>query len=294
VLLFQAAPGSPDYSRPHAERSGLLALVSDGPTALNVARERMLARLRATFPLPTQETAGMGAILSGDIGILEGNAVAFSLQPTVTSYSAYTRRLEQLNTSWLERRGVEWVLWCGPSAVDWRYPTEIDGQALVYLATHFGSRSQVGQCALLRRLSGPEWRTAGTDVRRVGFDQLLPIDAVDGSIVWAEISMRETFLGVMMRTFLKPAPVRFRAFERDGTTFVRDIMPSMTRQGFLLSPLVESWDPLAAISDGRGSGQQLVGLQVEVWSLGRFSSVLFYRPEVTVRMTTLRSPRGLR
>ena len=65
-------------------------------------------------------------------------------------------------------------------------------------------------------------------------------------------------------------------------------------EGLGPSPLVESWDPLAAISDGRGSGQQLVGLQVEVWSLDRFSSELFYRPEVTVSMTTLRSPRSLR
>jgi hypothetical protein len=112
--------------------------------------------------------------------------------------------------------------------------------------------------------------------------------------VWAEISVRETFLGRMMRTFLKPAPVRLRGFEKDGTSFVRDIIPSMTRQGFLLSPRVESWEPLAAIADGRGSGQQLVGLRVEALSLGRFSSEHFYYPEVTVRMTTLRSPRILR
>ena len=62
------------------------------------------------------------------------------------------------------------MLWCGPSTVDQRYPTEVDGKALLYLATHFSYRSQVGYCALLRRVSGPEWRVEGTDVRQLRFD----------------------------------------------------------------------------------------------------------------------------
>ncbi len=295
MLLFQAAPGSPNYSRPQNERRSLLALLSDGSSVLDATRERLLAQLRASYPLPPQPTTAMGAILSGDIGILEANSAVFSLQPTISSFAAYTRRLEELNTSWLERRPVGWVLWCGKATADWRYPTEAGSQALVYLATHFQYRSQVGNCALLDRVSGSEWSSESTDLRQLGFDQVLPIDAVDGSIVWAEIAVRETFLGKIVRMFLKPAPVTLYAFEKDGTTFGRDIMPSMTRQGFLLSPVVmESWDPLAAIADGRGTGQQLVGLRVGAWSLGRFSSELFYRPEVTVRMTTLHSPRSLR
>ena len=127
-------------------------------------------------------------------------------------------------------------------------------------------------------------------MRQVGFDQDVPVDAVDGSIVWAEISVRETLFGSLMRALFKPAPVRLYVLQKNGTAVVRDVVPAMTREGFLLSPVVDSWNPLADVAAGRGSDRQVVGVRVGARPLG-FPVERVYRPEITVSLTILRSSR---
>jgi len=289
-MLFRAAPRSPYYLRPQAELRGLVALAADGLSSLDLKRARSLSRLRAGFQLTDAETSGTGVIFSGDIGILEASDARFTLEPTVTSYGAYTRRLEELNARWLQGTAVDWALWCGPPAVDLRYPTEVDGRAVAYLAAHFELQRQVGHCAFLRRGAGSEWHAERTDVRQVAFDQIVPVDAIDGSIVWAEISVRETLAGRLMRTLFKPAPVRLYVVQKNGATFVQDVVPAITREGFLLSPLVDSWIPLLKVAGGRGSQRQVVGVSVGLRPLG-FPPEWLYRPEVTISTTILRSSR---
>jgi len=286
-LLVRASPGSPYYGRPAMELRGLLNLAADGVTQLDVHRATVFARLRAAFPLPPEATHGTFAVWAGDIGVLEAYDVPFVIQPTFTSYAAYTRRLEQANAGWIEHGEFDWMLWCGPATVDDRYPSETDSLALLSLAARFVYHGPVRGCALLRRRTpGLQLAARDTEEHRIGFGAPLQMRTGQDSLVWAEISVPRTFLGTVMGTTLKPVPVLLSVVLRDGTTVRHPITPSLTVDGFLLSPYARGWDPIAAAAEGGQSGKEVVALQLERWALGAVSSDRFYRSEATVRLTT--------
>jgi hypothetical protein len=290
VMLLRGTPGVPGYWRPRAEWSGLASLLTNGTDPLVVARQRSFAEMRASHRLPIDTLDGAVAIWSGDIGILEANGVRIAVQPTLTSYAAYTAGLQLLNQEWLERPSVRWVVWCGPTTVDDRYPSESDSKALVYLASHFSYSAPVRDCSLLRRTPAAGWVAPNSEEHRVAFDDFIPVPAEEGTLVWAEISAPETPLGRLVAAAVKPVPLRLRTFLKDGTMLVHPITPAMTRQGFLLSPYTVNWQALGDVAAGQRSGKQVVGIQVGQWSIADFSSKRFYQPQALVRLTAIRAP----
>src|SRR5262249_34540245 len=150
-------------------------LLDEGTDRLMVARLRSFAEKRVSHRLPIETLDGAVAVWAGDPGILEANDVRHTVQPTLSSYAAYTDALQQLNRSWLERPTLGWMLWCGPATIDGRYPSETDSKALVYLVTHFSFASQVRDCSLLRRSGAGNWATQPEAERRVAFNERVAI-----------------------------------------------------------------------------------------------------------------------
>lgn len=290
VMLLRATPGLPDYRRPRVEWSAFVNLLDRGTDPFVVTRLRWFAEVRASHPLPIETMDGAVAVWAGDIGILEANGVRVAVQPTLTSYAAYTADLQLLNQHWLERPSVRWVVWCGPTTVDDRYPSESDSKALLYLASHFSFSNQVRDCSLLRRTEAAGWTAQKEQEQRVAFNERVAVTASEGALVWAEISAPETLPGRLLAAALKPVPLRLRTFLKDGTIVVHPITPSMTRLGFVLSPYAADWRPLAAVAAGQTSGKQVVGIEVDHWDIGQFTSAPFYRPEATVRLTPIVPP----
>jgi len=291
AALFWLSPGVPDYERPRREARALLRLLRDGTRPLLVQREAELAELGATNPLGVNELAGIGGILGGDIGILEGNHARFTLQPTLTSYSSYTPSLQSLNAAWIERPdGLAWLLWCSPGAEGFYYPTETDSRALVALLSHFTFARQVGQCALLRRTVTEPLMRASPQRQAFPLGQVVTLGARSAGLVWAEFTVQETLLGKLIRGFLKPAPLSLQVRLRDGRSVIHPVLPTMISQGFLLSPYPSSWQTLEAAARGSVTGDSVAALQLGAWSLGSSPSGLFYEPEVQVTLTTLSKP----
>jgi len=197
-----------------------------------------------------------------------------------------------MNAAWIERRdGPVWLLWCSTGSADNDYPTQADSRALVALLSNFTFVRQVGKCALLKRTS-PLLLAPGLPHRQtLSIGEALTLFPESGSLVWAELTVQETLLGKLVRNFLKPAPLLVEVGVRDGRTAHHVMLPTLTSQGFLLSPYPASWQTLEAAASGSGTADSVATLRLVGWNLGLARSDRFYEPEVQVTLTALHGQR---
>lgn len=202
---------------------------------------RRTAQIRAEAQLPALH--GPVDVYPYQQGLLIAHDVDFRPRPVFQSYMAYTPRLARANADvLLGERAPEWILF-QPLTIDHRLPMLDEATSWPLFFTHYRVAGRTAGFALLQRRPVPlpsDLTPLGTVRTATG----TPVDVPPASSgpIWARIDVPETAADRLMTALLAAPLVFMHITLHDGRTRIYSIVPSLAREGFLLSPLVENVD----------------------------------------------------
>lgn len=205
---------------------------------LNEERERARAAIATAHPLPRLE--GTVDIYPWNIAVVLSHDLDYRPRPVYQSYAAYDGALMTLNRASLERDRAAATLIFDLETIDNRLPQLDDGRQWPHLIAHYDAAGMAGRYLLLRRRAVP---------RRVELQRIEEIGAVWWTAValppapvflWVSIDIDRTPLGRVTNTAFKLPPVELALRLSDGSERAFRLIPGMAREGFLLSPLVDT------------------------------------------------------
>lgn len=239
-----AVAGPPTLYFPPIFPPQALRRLIDGVAALRsgafaAAHAQVVQAIRNGSPLPPLH--GTIDAYPGDQALLLAYQADFRPRPIFQSYMAYTPRLAHANAdALLGDRAPEWILFrVGP--IDGGLPALDDAPSWPILLTHYRLAQTLGAFALLeRRAVSGGWRLEPIENVKTQTDAVITVPSAASGPVWVRIDIRDTQHDVVMRTLLAAPQVRLAVSSRDGQWRNYRVVPALARDGFLLSPLVET------------------------------------------------------
>ena len=204
---------------------------------------------RQQFALPKIRSAVGGSsvdVLGFEQAIVLLNDLNYRPPPVFQAYQACTREVEDLNVAFYEsNQAPEFVLF-KLQTIDARFPTLDNSRVLRDLLHRYQLVLEEDGFLLLRQKNPPAGESLPMQLIAKGkivAGESLTIPNGPGAI-WCEFDIRENFLGRLTRLVWGTTPLFVRLIPEAGSIYEKQyrIIPSMTRGGFLLSPLVNSTD----------------------------------------------------
>ncbi len=206
--------------------------------ALTEQREKALAAIRAEHPLP--QIQGTVDIYPWDAAVPLAHGLDYVPRPVYQSYVVYNGALMALNRARVGGERAASTLIFDMETIDNRFPSLDEGQLWPDVIAHYDPGGMAGRYLLLKRRAVPR----RVELRAVSDSQTtwwkafeLPRDA---ALVWVTIEIETTAFGHLCNTFYKLPPLEVALLLEDGRQRVHRLVPDMARQGFLLSPLIDS------------------------------------------------------
>jgi hypothetical protein len=182
------------------------------------------------------------------------NGLNYRPRPIPQSYAAYTETLLETNAAFFRsERAPEFVV-LRLGAIDGRYPGQEDSLALAELARRYEISLRENTYTLLRRKPASSIPSASAPTL---LDELTPHYGRDLAVpdggkhpVWIEVDFRPTWLG-RLHTFIYHASLPSMIATLDNAQQKRfRVLPSTSRQGFFIQPLLETHADFAALIEG--------------------------------------------
>lgn len=207
------------------------------------------ARMRAASTLPV--TAGTVDAYPSDLGSIFANDQRWDPRPVLQSYSAYTASLLKANVSHLEGPHAPDRIYFDIDPIDNRYPSIEDAESWTALMSRYQVAGAASHFVVLDRRA----QSVALDVQPLG-DRVAPVGSSvsipgEQGPIWAKIDVRPTFLGRIVAMLFKPPVMSILVHHADGSDGRYRFIPSIGRQGFLLSPTVSSRADFAALMEGK-------------------------------------------
>jgi len=239
-----AAAGPPTLYYPPVFPQEAVRRLIDGVGALRsgalaAAHARTVEQLRNATPLPPLH--GPIDAYPGDQALLLALGAEFRPRPVFQSYMAYTPRLAHANAdALLGGRAPEWILFrVGP--IDGGLPALDDAPSWPIFLTHYRLAQDLGVFALLRRRPTPrQWHLEQIEKIATRTDAIVSVPSAARGPIWARIDIRETWGDAIARTVLAAPLIHLAVSYRDGSWRNGRLVPALARDGFLLSPMVET------------------------------------------------------
>ncbi|MGO1071240.1 hypothetical protein [Lysobacter sp. CA199] len=204
---------------------------------------------RAAIDLPhTRRIVGDAPIdiVSVGQGLLLSHGMNYRPRPVFQGYSTYTPELARMNASFLaSARAPDWVL-MDMAAIDGRYPTSEDPQALLRLLRDYRAAAIERGLVLMRRGPTPsaEASVAAEVSPRIG--EFVAVPAISGDGVEVRFSLQPTLWSRLASATLRAPRLFLDVESTDGQTRTYRLVPGAAEAGFLLSPAIEDtrqlWD----------------------------------------------------
>ena len=234
---FSAFTGTDVVSRVDAATASLF----DWPArlrVLNEQREAALAKIRSEYPIGPVE--GSVDLFTYNQGILLAHGLDYKPSPIFQSYAAYTPYLIDRNRRAFQDDGRPRNMLVMPSTIDGRFPALESGALWPTLMQHYDAVDLRSGFAMLRERQTPR-PVALSPIAEISttFDTRLELPDGDWPL-WIKIDLKRNLAGKLITTAYKEPLVFIHAeFGSAGWRTWR-LIPSMSADGFLLSPVVES------------------------------------------------------
>jgi hypothetical protein len=193
-----------------------------------------------------------------DQGVALLNKFNYTPRPIFQSYSAYTPALMSRNLRFYQSaQAPEFILW-NHSSIDSRYPTLDDALLVAELPRTYRPVLEEGNFILLKKQSQLPARPLD---RRLILNQSLRLGEVlilpqaDASEIWFQAKVKLNKLGKLRALLYKPPMLRLTVTDDTGRETSWRLLPQASREGFLLSPLVETQSDFLAFCQGRSLHQ---------------------------------------
>jgi hypothetical protein len=233
-----------------------------------------------------------------NLSILIGADLNYKPRPAIISHGAYTSYLSRLDAEHLKDNDAPQVILFGVGAIDGRYPSIDDSLSWPEIWTKYrleGKTDEADEYLILRRSSTPSsYSIVKVKELDTKFGDIISTPDING-LIWAEIEIKHTLMGRLMRFLFKLPRLYVRVNLTDGQEKTFRIIPEMVRTGFLLSPLVEDNKGFAELMKKdrnliRRKGIHTISLTIEKWwnpssksSMSFSESSVFFSDDIKVR-----------
>ena len=243
-----------------------------------------LTAIRTNHPLP--DLKGTVDIYPWNQSALIAHGLEYQPRPVFQSYSVYSSSLIELNTRHLRGDESATFLLFDIKTIDARMPSMDEGQLWPHIIARYEPQGMADPYLLLRKRDKPR-RVQLAPIAETSTTWSAPVQVPSDVIpVWVSVEVRKTFLGSLFGMLYKLPPVILDVRLQDGTAHAFRIVPAMAREGFVLSPLVDTPARFAQLFDPSASSQ--MPPRVSQIALVGYSGVRWlYQEQIDVRFAHL-------
>ena len=216
------------------------------PGLFATTHEQYAAMIRVGRPLPALD--GPVDVYPCEQSIALAHGLPLRSRPVFQSYMAYTPRLAHENAAWLASdQAAPWILFRSVS-IDNRLSSQDDAASWPLLLSQYDPVPPIDVFAVLRRRSTQRaWQLA--PLARQSATTGEPIAVPRAPRVWARIDVQSTWQDAVAAALLAPPTPWMTITYADGHSMRRRLVPALARDGFLLSPYINSATEFAALLD---------------------------------------------
>jgi len=187
-----------------------------------------------------------GALVVGRAGM------RYQPRPAFMSLNAHTQTLVEINARRLDASTApQYVLFqLLPQAwrVNSRHPATSDGPSWPHLLAEYSVAQKIEGFLLLRRRAAFEGSRKRLLVEEdITFDQSISLERFGGRMLWVELDVSRSVIGDIIHFLYKSPHVTITSQVSGGQSQTFQLLPSLAKAGFLLSPSVIDTDGFAEL-----------------------------------------------
>jgi hypothetical protein len=228
---------------------------------------------------------------NGALAVLGG--YDYRPRPMFTAFTVYSRAIGQINAAFLEGARAPKHILFGVATIDNRLPTMDDSLSWKSLLQNYEVGGVVrNDLVILDRREVPRTLSLVPFLEKaIGWDEPLMLPAERGRLIWAEIDTEKTVIGQLLSLAYKPPEMFLEVTRRDGNVQRFRMVPTNTKLGFLLSPII--LDQTAALKlfglqDAQQSSQDVMSIRLSLVP----SLKMAFSKDIHVRLSYLELSRG--
>jgi hypothetical protein len=184
-------------------------------------------------------------------------------RPVFQSYMAYTPRLAHENAAWLASDQAAPLILFQLMSLDNRLSSQDDAASWPLLLSQYDPVPPIADFAVLRRRATPRaWQLA--PLSREAATSGEPIAVPRAPRVWARIDVQSGWQEAVVGALLAPPTPWMTITYADGHSLRRRLVPALARDGFLLSPYINTAREFAALLDSTPPPPARVVSQIQV------------------------------
>lgn len=207
---------------------------------------------------------------------LIGAGLDYRPRPTIVEYATYSQPLIRRNRAFFTGPDAPDTLLFAPSRPDNRHPGMTEGALWpLFLSRYAPSNLEKGVVVLRRRPSPIEDVVVPGESGTVAFDEILPI-VYGPEPIFLSIDVRPTLLGRLVDLVFKAPQLALRLTTHPGGEREYRLVPAIGREGFVVSPIVESPEGAVALFAGDGGDASVSAIRVIRSPRGKWA----YRDEI--------------
>jgi hypothetical protein len=246
-------------------------------------QQAAMASVRAAQPLP-KLNGTVDAIPSIQSGVV-ANGLRYRPRPVFQEYLSCSESLIEANRAFFRSsRAPDYVL-MAPGSIDGRYPALTEGPLWPDLLARYAVQEISNGLDVLRRREKPlevQLQTIGKKVAELG--ESVPLDT-GPSAIFAKIDIRPNIVGAIVALLFKSAQIDIDVQYIVGDQARYRLIPGIAREGFFLSPTVETAEDYLALATGSSNmnPRKVKSFIVATNTLGR----LLWKSHFTVTLSRL-------
>ncbi len=230
----------------------VVEVVSGGPggafESWNQRFDWALRRIREERPIVG--IAGSVDVYPTGYAAVIAHELELSSRPIPASFAAFTPGLLEMNRAHLLGEKAPSILLFEIKPIDRRFPALDDGASWPELLSRYKPVGETGKFLVLgRRLKRRTVYPAVSESLVASFGEKVKVPDGDW-LVFARFEFTRSLLGRCLGFMYKFPVITMNIRTSDNEARSYRIVPGMSRSWFLLSPLVESWEDFAAVSEG--------------------------------------------
>jgi hypothetical protein len=206
-------------------------------------------RIRAEHVWPALN--GTLDIIPSKQSALIANKLRYQPRPSIQQYISTTPSLVEKNRAFFHSDRAPDFLLMAPEALDKRHPATAEGPIWPDLLALYAPLDMLEGMALLRKRDRPLDLPVREVAKQDGIvDKLVSLAPMLPGATFARIDIQPTFLGRLASTFFKSALLYLDVRYTNGVEARYRFLPAIARQGFFLSPLIDSGESFFSLSVG--------------------------------------------
>jgi len=194
-------------------------------------------------------------VFNYDQGVALLNHLNYSPRPNFQSFAAYTPLLMRDNLRFYQSpRAPDYVIWKQIS-IDSRYPTTDDALLVPELPRAYQPVLEENGYLLLKKacdLPGEKLKRELLLTRSLHLGEVLTLPETGTAPVWIQANLPLNKLGKLRAFLYKPPLIYLTVTDETGRESSWRILPRIAKEGFLLSPLLETQTDFVAFCHGLG------------------------------------------